>query len=58
MKYKTYVWDVRFKLYLSACNSNLRPSIDVDSAVCFSANGAAHSVGYTNRQSILALAVA
>lgn len=46
-----------YKLYLGASHSYLRPSIDVDSTVCFSTNGAAHSVGYTDCQSTLTLAV-
>lgn len=51
-------WGLQHKLYLGASHSYLRPSIDVDSAVCFSTNGAAHSVGYTNCQSAVVLAVA
>lgn len=45
------------KLYLGARHSNLRPSVDVDSAVCFPTNGAAHSVGYSHCQSTSVLAV-
>lgn len=40
-----------FKKYLGAGYSNLRPSIDVDSTVSLSGNGAAHSIGDAHSQS-------
>lgn len=43
--------------HLGASYSYLRPSIDVDAAVRFSANGAADSVGHADCQSTLTLAV-
>lgn len=45
-------------LYLGASHSYLRPSIDVDSAVCVSTDGAAHGVSYANCQGPTVLAVA
>lgn len=47
-----------YKIYLGASHSYLRPSIDVNSAVCFSGNRAAHCVGYTDCQSPALLAIA
>lgn len=48
----------KYKLYLGASHSYLGPSVDVDSAVCLSTNGAAHGVGNADCESIVVLAVA
>lgn len=46
------------ELDLGASHSDFRTSIDVDATVGFSADGAAHSVGYTNCEGAVFLAVA